>query len=35
MMLPGGWALTQHVNTMAHEGAHAVVGSAMGRRITG
>lgn len=35
MVLPGGWALTQHVNTMAHEGAHAAMGSATGRRITG
>jgi hypothetical protein len=34
-ILPGISRLTQHVNTMAHEGAHAMVGSAMGRRVTG
>jgi Peptidase M50B-like len=34
-VLPGFAQLTQHVNTMAHEGAHAAVGSAMGRRVTG
>jgi hypothetical protein len=34
-ILPGLSQLTQHVNTMAHEGAHAVVGSALGRRVTG
>jgi Peptidase M50B-like len=34
-ILPGISALTQHVNTMAHEGAHAVMGSATGRTITG
>jgi hypothetical protein len=33
--LPGISLVTQHVNTMAHEGAHAVMGSAMGRRVTG
>lgn len=35
VILPGISTLTQHVNTMAHEGAHAAVGSAMGRKITG
>jgi hypothetical protein len=34
-ILPGLSALTQHVNTMAHEGAHAMMGSATGRTITG
>jgi hypothetical protein len=34
-ILPGLSQLTQHVNTMAHEGAYAMVGSAMGRRVTG
>jgi Peptidase M50B-like len=33
--LPGISLVTQHVNTMAHEGAHAAVGSVMGRRVTG
>jgi hypothetical protein len=33
VVLPGLWTLTQHVNTMAHEGAHAAMGSATGRRI--
>jgi Peptidase M50B-like len=35
VVVPGLWALTQHVDTMAHEGAHAVMGSATGRRIVG
>jgi hypothetical protein len=26
------WLVLQHVDTMAHEGTHALVGSAMGRR---
>jgi Peptidase M50B-like len=34
-IVPGFSQLTQHVNTMAHEGAHAAMGSAMGRRVTG
>jgi hypothetical protein len=34
-VLPGFAQVTRHVNTMAHEGAHAVMGSAMGRRVTG
>ena len=34
-VLPGLSQITQHVNTMAHEGAHAVVGSVLGRRVTG
>lgn len=32
--LPGISLLTQHVNTMAHEGAHAAMGSATGRKVT-
>ncbi len=32
--LPGISLLTRHVSTMAHEGAHAVMGSAMGHRVT-
>src|SRR5260370_25055348 len=27
------WLLAQHVNTIAHEGAHAIIGSAVGRPI--
>lgn len=34
-VLPGLSQITQHVNTMAHEGAHAVVGSVLGNRVTG
>jgi hypothetical protein len=33
--VPGLWNVLWPVSTMAHEGAHAVVGSAMGRKITG
>jgi hypothetical protein len=29
------WLVTRHVNTIAHEGAHALVGSAVGRKIQG
>jgi hypothetical protein len=32
--LPGISALTRYVNTMAHEGAHAAIGSATGRKVT-
>jgi Peptidase M50B-like len=32
-VLPALWTVTQHVNVMAHEGAHAAMGSATGRRI--
>lgn len=32
--LPGISGLTQHFNTMAHEGAHAAMGSVTGRRVT-
>jgi len=32
--VPGVWHVMWPVSTMAHEGAHAVVGSAMGRRIS-
>ncbi|HEU5421457.1 MAG TPA: M50 family metallopeptidase [Streptosporangiaceae bacterium] len=34
-VLPGLSQLTRYVNTMAHEGAHAVMGSAMGSRVMG
>lgn len=33
--VPGISGLTQHFNTMAHEGAHAAMGSVTGRRVTG
>lgn len=29
------WPVTQHITTMAHEGAHATVGSAVGRQVKG
>jgi Peptidase M50B-like len=29
------WLVTRHVNTLAHEGAHAIVGSALGRKVQG
>jgi hypothetical protein len=29
------WMLARHVNTIAHEGAHAIAGSAAGRQIRG
>jgi hypothetical protein len=32
--LPGVSLVTRHVNTMAHEGAHAAMASAMGARVT-
>jgi len=33
-ILPDLWLVTRHVTVMAHEGAHATMGSAMGRRVT-
>jgi hypothetical protein len=29
------WPVTQHITTMAHEGAHATIGSAIGRQVKG
>jgi hypothetical protein len=29
------WPVTQHITTIAHEGAHATVGSAIGRQVKG
>jgi Peptidase M50B-like len=29
------WLLARHINTIAHEGAHAIAGSAMGQRVRG
>jgi peptidase M50B-like protein len=34
-VMPGFWELVRHVTVMAHEGAHAVVGSCQGRRVQG
>lgn len=34
-MLPGVWAVTRHITVIAHEGAHATMGSALGRRVNG
>ncbi len=28
------WLLARHINTIAHEGAHAIAGSAVGQRVT-
>jgi hypothetical protein len=33
-LVPGIWHVLRPLNTMAHEGAHATVGSAVGRTIT-
>jgi hypothetical protein len=32
-LLPDLWLVTRHVTVMAHEGAHAVMGSALGRTV--
>jgi Peptidase M50B-like len=29
------WPVTQHITTIAHEGAHATIGSAIGRQVNG
>jgi Peptidase M50B-like len=34
-LLPDLWLVTKHVTVMAHEGAHAVMGSALGRSVNG
>lgn len=34
-MLPGAWLVTRHITVIAHEGAHATVGSALGRKVVG
>jgi hypothetical protein len=34
-LVPGLWLVTRHITVMAHEGAHATVGSFMGRRVNG
>jgi hypothetical protein len=33
-VLPDVWLVTRHVTVMAHEGAHAFIGSAFGRRVS-
>lgn len=33
-VLPDVWLVTRHITVMAHEGAHATMGSALGRRVT-
>jgi Peptidase M50B-like len=35
VVMPGFWELVLQINVMAHEGAHAVVGSCQGRRVRG
>jgi hypothetical protein len=35
VVLPATWLVVRHVETMAHEGAHALVGSSAGGRIQG
>jgi peptidase M50B-like protein len=34
-MLPGVWLVTRHITVIAHEGAHATMGSALGRTVQG
>jgi hypothetical protein len=34
-LAPGAWLVTRHITVMAHEGAHATMGSAIGHRIDG
>jgi hypothetical protein len=34
-MLPGVWLVTRHITLIAHEGAHATMGSALGRTVNG
>lgn len=34
-LLPDVWLVTKHATVMAHEGAHAVMGSALGRAVDG
>jgi len=35
VVLPATWRVVRHVETMAHEGAHALVGSSAGGRVQG
>lgn len=34
-LLPDLWMVTKHVTVLAHEGAHAIVGSSLGRTVDG
>jgi len=34
-VIPELWLVTRHITVMAHEGAHATMGSALGHRVTG
>ena len=34
-VIPGLWPITRHVTTIAHEGAHATMSSAIGRKVAG
>jgi len=34
-LVPWLWSVTRHITVMAHEGAHATMGSAMGHKIDG
>lgn len=33
VLLPSFWEISQHVDTMAHEGGHALMGALVGRRV--
>jgi hypothetical protein len=33
--LPGAWLVTRHITVIAHEGAHATMGSVLGRAVQG
>jgi len=35
VLMPGLWEIVRNLTVMAHEGAHAVVGSCQGRRVRG
>jgi Peptidase M50B-like len=35
VIVPGLWPITRHITTIAHEGAHAAMSSAIGRRVNG
>ena len=35
VLMPGSWALLNHFARIAHEGAHAIVGSVLDTRVTG
>ena len=34
-LTPGVWLVTRHITVIAHEGAHATMGSALGRKVQG